>query len=665
MKTAPLPDNEKERLAALDTYGLLDTPPEAIYDAITRLAASICDAPIALISLVDRNRQWFKSAHGLPGITETGREIAFCAHAILEPELLEVMDALEDERFHDNPLVFAEPKIRFYAGAPLESNDGLRLGTLCVIDRKPRQLSDQQKQALASLRDLVIELFEHRRNPFSSRLGRMMDRASVEIFIFDAATWKCLDANEEALRNTGYDSTTLRGLAVTDVVAGIAASSLTGSLDELAEGEHRQLRFEAEQRRADGSRYPVEIQLQRSRYGEQTVLLALVTDISERRRFEAGLESARRELDERASRIQFLMNSVAGAIFSLDPDGLCTFCNASAAELLGYGRPEELLGRNMHELTHYAHADGTPYPESECLIRVAFRKGDRSHVDREVLWRKDGSCFPAEYWSYPLRDGGEIVGAVVTFLDITQRLERESRERAQDIAREQVARLNMAGEMAAGLAHELNQPLTAIAQYLDAAVSVAGQVSRPDPELLAILREAGAEAVRAGDIVRQMRRMVRKSDPETTMTDLGVFLQETFPLIEPETREHDIQIDLQVAPDVPPVAIDRVQMQQVVINLLRNAVQSLAGADAGERRIVVSVAPEDHGVAIAIEDNGPGVPEQIRQHLFEQFQTSKADGMGLGLSISRSIVERHHGQLWLEPAPRGARFVFTLPVRVG
>jgi GAF domain-containing protein len=154
---------ESARLAALDRYAILDTEPEQCFDDLVQLAAHICRTPIAMLSLVDDHRQWFKSAVGVQ-IRETPREISFCARAIQQSELFIVNDALEDERFRENPLVTGEPHVRFYAGAPLITEEGYALGTLCVIDRQARELDQDQKEALGALARLTLRQMELRRN---------------------------------------------------------------------------------------------------------------------------------------------------------------------------------------------------------------------------------------------------------------------------------------------------------------------------------------------------------------------------------------------------------------------------------------------------------------------------------------------------------------------
>ncbi|HME12574.1 MAG TPA: GAF domain-containing protein [Candidatus Acidoferrum sp.] len=160
---APIPINEAARRSALASYAILDTDPEPSFDDLNHLASFICKTPISMITLVDEHRQWFKSRIGVP-LEETSRDIAFCSHAILQDDIFVVPDALADERFRSNPLVEGEPHIRFYAGVPLINNDGYALGTLCVIDKTPRQLTPDEKDALKALSRLVLAQMELRRN---------------------------------------------------------------------------------------------------------------------------------------------------------------------------------------------------------------------------------------------------------------------------------------------------------------------------------------------------------------------------------------------------------------------------------------------------------------------------------------------------------------------
>jgi GAF domain-containing protein len=157
------PANEEARIVALDKYAILDTDPEPPFDDLTLLASFVCNTPIALISLVDEDRQWFKSRVGI-NASETSRDIAFCSTAILQSDVFVVPDALADERFRDNPLVTSDPHVRFYAGAPLINEDGYALGTLCVVDRAPRELAPDQREALKALSRLVLAQLEFRRN---------------------------------------------------------------------------------------------------------------------------------------------------------------------------------------------------------------------------------------------------------------------------------------------------------------------------------------------------------------------------------------------------------------------------------------------------------------------------------------------------------------------
>jgi GAF domain-containing protein len=179
--SAATPENEKKRLKVLWQYDVLDTVPEVVFDDLTELAACICEAPIALISLVDEKRQWFKSKFGT-SVNETTRDVSFCSHAIQQSDLFIVPDAIQDQRFANNPLVRSDPKIRFYAGAPLITADGFALGTLCIIDKVPRELRPEQKQALRLLaRHVISQLELRRRTREASESSDKSDHAQAEL----------------------------------------------------------------------------------------------------------------------------------------------------------------------------------------------------------------------------------------------------------------------------------------------------------------------------------------------------------------------------------------------------------------------------------------------------------------------------------------------------
>lgn len=184
---------EEKRLAALHAFGLLDTAPEREYDDITHIAAAICGTPISLVSLVDERRQWFKSRHGI-GTTETPREWAFCSYAIREENIFIVPDATQDGRFVDNPLVTGEPRIRYYAGAPLIDADGQALGTLCVIDRKPRELSLEQLDALVALSRQVVAQFTLRRT--AAQLATALNDVKALTALLPVCAW-CRDVRSD------------------------------------------------------------------------------------------------------------------------------------------------------------------------------------------------------------------------------------------------------------------------------------------------------------------------------------------------------------------------------------------------------------------------------------------------------------------------------------
>lgn len=287
--TYPVPLNEHARLHALWELGVLDTPAEDAFDSAVRQAAAVCKTPIALISFVDRDRQWFKARIGLKE-QETPRCVAFCTHAILGPQLFEVMDARADARFANNLLVTGNTDIRFYAGMPLVTSDGLALGTICVIDHERRVLSSRQRDSLRDLAAMVTALLESRRaTAAAAQLSSILHEACDEIIVLYSSSDHIQFANTRALDNLGYGAHELQQMSLASMGADYPLSNLQRLCRDSVNGDHSPLHFEAVNIRKDGSTYPVEVRAAVSSSGTTSQVILLVNDISERKRNEEKL----------------------------------------------------------------------------------------------------------------------------------------------------------------------------------------------------------------------------------------------------------------------------------------------------------------------------------------------------------------------------------------
>ena len=253
--------------------------------------------------------------------------------------------------------------------------------------------------------------------------------------------------------------------------------------------------------------------------------------------------------------------------------------------------------------------------------------------------------------------------AVLVHEDVSERKRLEERDRRLRAELAHVSRLTTAGELATGLAHELNQPLTAITHNCDAVMSSVKSDSQFDNELLETVHDISEQAQRAGGIIRSMRALVRKESTDMVPTDINKLVRETVRLTGPEARERGVSVLLRLDETLPHPTIDPVQIQQVLVNLERNSVEAMWQANSPVKELTIETSRHgsDH-LEVCITDTGPGIEPEFARRLFTAFQTTKANGMGLGLSISRSIVEEHGGRLWIDPASEGVTiFRFTIP----
>ncbi|MET0119005.1 MAG: PhnD/SsuA/transferrin family substrate-binding protein [Sedimenticola sp.] len=378
-------------------------------------------------------------------------------------------------------------------------------------------------------------------------------------------------------------------------------------------------------------------------------------------RLNRELKRAQLHLEQRH---ELILNSVADGIYGVDLQGNSTFVNRAMEQITGW-KAEELIGKNQHDILHHTHADGTPHPRHECPVYATYRDNVPRFVDDDVFWKRDGNCFPVEYTSTPLRDEHEgVVGSVVVFRDISERkqAEEEARQHQMDLAH--VARLSTMGEMASGIAHEINQPLTAIATNAHACIRMLEAGGEQNERIADVVEKIGSQAERAGEIIRQLRQFVRKEQPQLSAVNLNELIDEVVTLLKPEARRADVRIELDLEQEISSVLAQHIQIDQVILNLARNAIEAMEDMLEGDRVLTITTRQGGkNAVIVTVADTGPGLSEEVREQVFNPFVTTKPSGMGLGLSISQGIIDAHKGRLYVDSNPgEGAVFRFMLPV---
>lgn len=416
--------------------------------------------------------------------------------------------------------------------------------------------------------------------------------------------------------------------------------------------EHGQFTTRAWRARKDGSRLLADISIApiRNQNGEIFGFARIIRDVTEK-------EARSRALEAHAVHLKSILDTVPDAMVVIDEHGIVESFSMAAEKLFGYSA-DEVIGQNVSMLM--------PSPDSEAhdeYIARYLRTGERRIIGgaRRVLGRrKDGSTFPHELSVGEAVGGGRRV--FTGFLrDLSEREEAQAQLHELQTELIRISRISAVGTMATALAHELNQPLMAIANYVQASAALLARSEGRTPQTVhEALETAGKEALRAGRIVHRLREFVAHGELERTIEEPAELAEQACSLGAVDARPRGVRCRVTIAANVRPVLVDRVQIQQVLLNLIRNALDALP--EAGEIRIGVA-NDTTHGMTrFTVADDGPGVPPDQADTLFEPFVSGKADGMGLGLSICRTIVASHGGQLWYEPRNGGgAKFHFTVP----
>lgn len=531
--------NEPGRLLALSAYDVLDSPSEASFEDLARLAAHVLEAPMALVSLVDADRQWFKARYGLD-VPETPRSLSFCGHVVETGTSLVVPDAREDSRFADNPLVVGPPDIRFYAGAPLRTPDGFVLGTLCVLDTAKKEPSPAQLEMLR-------------------------------------------------------------------------------------------------------------------------LLAARVVDQLEARKLRLALAKERDTAEKAVERFSVLFESMNEGVVVIDADGVITLTNATFQRTVG--RPgSDLFGLSVLDPRWAAvHEDGRileieQRPVVRCLRSLQPVRDEVVGIVQPSNGRTTWFAINA----VPRIVDGRLVEVVATFHDVTASKLASDRSNQQD-------RLATVGTLAAGVGHEINNPLAYVIGNIEFALEELRLIAGPSPsarlvELLDVLGEAREGADKIRKIVRGLRSLARE-DVVLQQVDPGAVVETSLSMASHEIK-HKASVVVELA-DTPGVLADESRLTQVLVNLLVNAAQALDSSRFAENRISVRSRTADDGrVVIEVSDNGPGIPASLQRRIFDPFFTTKpvGQGTGLGLSVSRNIAATLGAELRVESEEgRGATFSIALP----
>lgn len=344
------------------------------------------------------------------------------------------------------------------------------------------------------------------------------------------------------------------------------------------------------------------------------------------------------------------------AIISKTLSGIVTSWNRAAERIFGYAEAE-MIGQPIAVLATPDKIDEMP------MILERVRRGERVDHQETIRRHKDGRTIEVSLTVSPILDGaGKIVGASKIARDLTgqRRVERRLRELEDEISH--VSRLSEMGEMASAIIHEVSQPLTAATNYLAAARLLLGGADQPSAnQPLSAMNNAATQITRAMEVMSRLRAFLKKGEIDRRLQPITSVVTEAVQLAMIGTRNSGVRIDLRLPPQLPSVAIDKVQIQQVVVNLVRNAVQAMEASPRRDLTISGEAAPTN--VRIAVIDTGPGIASEIASRLFQPFVTTKSQGMGIGLSVSRSIIENHGGELAAEPNPEGGTiFHFSLPI---
>jgi len=683
---APLPENEAARLESLHRYAILDTLPEQEFDDLSRLAALICGTPIALVSLVDENRQWFKAKVGIED-TETPRDVAFCAHAIQDSGVMVVRDALADERFRSNPLVTGSPNVRFYAGAPLRTPDGYALGTLCVIDRVPRELSADQLEALKALSRLVVNELELRRS-----VGDL-SKAVRERRLVESELDQLFNLSSDLFCIAGFDGYFKRLNPSWEQTLGISREELLSrpyvefihpddreitrkEADKIVGGE---VTFSFENRFRRGDDTYIWLLWNATPNSDQGLIFAVARDITLRKRAERRLA-----VGYTLTRILAEAENLGAA----SPLILRAICEGLGWEMSAFWRLDELA--NVLRCVDLWHSPDEQFPGFEKATReLTFRRGvglpglvwetgqskwatdvpGRENFPRIKIAREEGLHAA---FAFPIRIDDRVVG-VIEFVSseirtrepellemfdsigsqIGQFMERRRAEselklyadylEAARLAQEADARrlallvheLEIAkaraeeatrskSEFLANMSHEIRTPMNAVIGMTELALDTK-LTSQQREYLVTVKNSAGSLLNLINDILDFSKAEAKKLELDRVDFVLRDMLEDTLRALAVRAQQKGLELACHVAQEVPDALVgDAERLRRIVVNLVGNAIKFTENGEVVLNASVESRTNEDVVLHFSVTDTGIGIPREKQKAIFEAFAQGDA-----------------------------------------
>ncbi len=712
MSNLPLPKNEKERLEALINYNILETMPDSELENITQLASFICQTPIALISIIDGNRQFFKSKIGL-SIYETPKKIDFCQHVIQGYDYLEIQDALLDPVYNSNPVVIGGPNFRFFGGVPLTTKEGYNIGSLCVIDLLKRRLSREQKDALKILgREVInqIELRKQNKN-LQSEINQLIhdkinqteiDLASYKFALDQSAKVAITDpngiikfVNDRFCKSSKYSKEELIGQEFRIVNSGYHSKEFMKDLWETIKNG-RVWRGEIQNMAKDGDYYWDEVSIIPflDKRGRPYQYVAIIQDITEKKSsqerliLETTLISILSENEDIETTIKRICQHVCDEL-DWEASAFWTF-NEPRTRLVNalfcnFGGQKLELFEQATRASQFAIEEGLPgtvWKNKEPLwifdlnlesrfsrIQAALRADLRSALVFPVMFNGEIIAVVEFFSSRNLKQDVNIIQMLESFsLQIGAYIERKKAEVELLKAKRQAeASVISKDQFLANMSHEIRTPMNAIIGYTE--LLVESGLNEEQKEFADSVRHAGVNLLHViNDILDFSKIESGTLSIESESANIRSLLNNVYNLLKISARNKGLEFGFRIGEDLPEnIICDPFRLNQVLTNLVGNAIKF---TEKGSVMVYVKKVTEHYNrceVLFSIKDTGIGIPDDKKEEIFERFSqvnneiNRKYEGTGLGLSISKSLIELMGGNLQLRSEVGvGSEFFFYL-----